>query len=193
MVTNMKLLILDRDGVINEDSPDYIKSPDEWIPIPGSLEAMGELSRAGWSLVVATNQSGVARGYYDVQMLNRIHARMYKAANEAGGHIDAVFFFCPHGPEDGCDCRKPLPGMIIDIARRYHMQAGDCIMVGDSLRDLQAIAAAGGHPILVRTGNGVSTEAAGNLPAGTLVFDNLAAVARHLLTHETVRSASTAE
>ncbi|WP_053937016.1 D-glycero-beta-D-manno-heptose 1,7-bisphosphate 7-phosphatase [Amantichitinum ursilacus] len=188
----MKLLILDRDGVINEDSPDYIKSPDEWIPIAGSLEAMGELSRAGWSLVVATNQSGVARGYYDVQMLNRIHTRMYKAANEAGGHIDAVFF-CPHGPEDGCDCRKPLPGMIIDIARRYHMQPTDCIMVGDSLRDLQAIAAAGGHPLLVRTGNGESTEAAGNLPAGTLVFDNLAAVARHLLTHEPMRSAPTAE
>lgn len=188
----MKLLILDRDGVINEDSPDYIKSPDEWIPIAGSLEAMGELSRAGWSLVVATNQSGVARGYYDVQMLNRIHTRMYKAANEAGGHIDAVFF-CPHGPEDGCDCRKPLPGMIIDIARRYHMQPTDCIMVGDSLRDLQAIAAAGGHPLLVRTGNGANTEAAGNLPAGTLVFDNLAAVARHLLTHEPMRSAPTSE
>lgn len=188
----MKLLILDRDGVINEEHPGFIKSPDEWIPLPGSLEAMGELTRAGWSLVIATNQSGVARGYYDVQMLNRIHAKMYKAANEEGGHIDAVFF-CPHGPDDGCSCRKPAPGMIEDIARRYHIQPADCMMVGDSQRDLEAIAAAGGKPILVRTGNGSTTEAAGKLPPGTLVFDNLAAVARHLLTHDSVRSAPTIE
>ncbi|GGP27784.1 D,D-heptose 1,7-bisphosphate phosphatase [Silvimonas amylolytica] len=176
----LKLLILDRDGVINEDDPGYIKSPEEWIPIPGSLEAMGELTRAGWSLVVATNQSGVARGYYTVETLNRIHARMYKAVNEAGGHIDAVFF-CPHGPEDHCGCRKPLPGMILDIVRRYNIQPADCIMVGDSQRDLDCIVAAGGRAILVRTGNGTKTEAADKLPVGTLVFNDLAAVARHLL------------
>ena len=177
----LNLLILDRDGVINEDDPNYIKSPAEWIPVPGSLEAIGELTRAGWSLVVATNQSGVARGYYNVEMLNRIHSAMYKAVNEAGGHIDAVFF-CPHAPEDQCTCRKPLPGMILDIVRRYNIQPAECIMVGDSLRDLECIANAGGKAILVRTGNGAKTEAAGKMPADTLVFNDLAAVARHLLT-----------
>lgn len=176
----MKLLVLDRDGVINEDSPDYIKTPEEWQPIPGSLEAISLLTRAGWTIVVATNQSGVARGYYDVAMLNQIHARMHRKVGQSGGHIAAIFF-CPHGPESDCECRKPRPGMLADIQRRYSVPAGQLVMVGDSLRDLQAVAAIGGRPVLVRTGNGRKTEAGGNLPEGTLVFDDLAAVAAVLL------------
>ncbi|MBE9609072.1 D-glycero-beta-D-manno-heptose 1,7-bisphosphate 7-phosphatase [Chitinilyticum piscinae] len=176
----MKLLVLDRDGVINHDSPDYIKSPEEWLPIPGSLEAISQLTRAGWTIVVATNQSGVARGLYDVATLNRIHARMHRKVGQAGGHIAAIFF-CPHGPEHGCNCRKPAPGMLEDIQRRYSVPASQLVMVGDSLRDLQAVAAVGGRPILVRTGNGRNTEQKGDLPVGTLVFDDLAAVAAALL------------
>ncbi|HSC79971.1 MAG TPA: D-glycero-beta-D-manno-heptose 1,7-bisphosphate 7-phosphatase [Chitinolyticbacter sp.] len=176
----MKLLILDRDGVINEDRPDFVKSPDEWVPIPGSLQAISELSRAGWTLVVATNQSAIGRGVFGIDTLNAIHAKMHRAIAESGGHIDAVFF-CPHAPDKGCTCRKPLPGMLVDIGRRFHANIGDRAMVGDSLRDLQAIAALGGKPVLVRTGNGARTEAAGNLPAGTRVFDNLAAYVDTLL------------
>ncbi|WP_028454523.1 D-glycero-beta-D-manno-heptose 1,7-bisphosphate 7-phosphatase [Chitinilyticum litopenaei] len=176
----MKLLVLDRDGVINEDSPAYIKSPEEWQPIPGSLEAIGQLTRAGWTIVVATNQSGIARGLYDVAMLNQIHARMHRKVGQAGGEIEAIFF-CPHGPDHGCSCRKPNPGMLEDIQRRYNVPAGQMVMVGDSLRDLQAVAAIGGRPILVRTGNGRKTESQGRLPEGTLVFDDLAAVAAALL------------
>ncbi|WP_035055919.1 D-glycero-beta-D-manno-heptose 1,7-bisphosphate 7-phosphatase [Andreprevotia chitinilytica] len=176
----MKLLILDRDGVINEDRDDFVKSPDEWSPIPGSLEAIGELTRAGWIVVVATNQSGVGRGLFDVDTLNRIHAKMHRAAQEFGGHIDAVFF-CPHKPDAGCDCRKPLPGMIHDIAKRFHADLQGTWMVGDSLRDLQAFAAAGGRPALVLTGNGSQTQEGGYLPEGTAVFDNLAQFTAFLL------------
>ncbi|GHD61518.1 D-glycero-beta-D-manno-heptose 1,7-bisphosphate 7-phosphatase [Jeongeupia chitinilytica] len=172
----MKLLILDRDGVINHDSPDYIKSPDEWIPIEGSLDAIGALTRAGWTLVVATNQSGIGRGYYDVATLNRIHAKMHRLVHDAGGEIDAIFF-CPHMSEAQCRCRKPAPGMVLDIAKRFHVSPTELWMVGDSQRDLEAIAAAGGKPLLVRTGNGKKTEGKNCLPPGTRVFDNLAAVA----------------
>lgn len=179
----MKLLVLDRDGVINEDSPKYIKAPDEWYPIPGSIEAISELSRAGWSIVVASNQSAVGRGMISVDTLNRINAKMHRVVANAGGHIDAVFF-CPHDPDQACDCRKPKPGMLLEIARRYHVNAIDLIMVGDSLRDLQAVAAMDGLPILVRTGKGKKTEADGNLPPNTLVFDDLHAVANYLLAHE---------
>lgn len=179
----IKLLVLDRDGVINEDSPDYIKSPEEWLPIPGSLEAISELSRAGWNIVVASNQSAVGRGMITVEMLNRIHAKMHRAVANAGGHISAVFF-CPHAPEADCDCRKPKPGLLLDIARRYHVSGMQLIMVGDSKRDLQAVAALDGLPILVRTGKGVETEIKGDLPANTLVFNNLAAVAAFLLARE---------
>ncbi|GLS04159.1 D,D-heptose 1,7-bisphosphate phosphatase [Chitiniphilus shinanonensis] len=175
-----KLLILDRDGVINEDRPDFVKSPEEWVPIPGSLEAVSELSRAGYLLVLATNQSAIGRGIIDMAVLNAIHAKLHRAVAELGGHIDAIFF-CPHAPDAGCACRKPAPGMVLDIAKRFHVPPADCLMVGDSLRDLQAVAAAGGKPLLVRTGNGARTEAKGDLPAGTQVFDNLAAVAQWLL------------
>jgi D-glycero-D-manno-heptose 1,7-bisphosphate phosphatase len=176
----MKLLILDRDGVINEDSPDYIKTPEEWLPIAGSLEAIGELSRSGWTIVVATNQSAIGRKMIAVDALNRIHIKMHRAIAEQGGHVDAVFF-CPHGPDDGCVCRKPNPGMILDISSRFHVPPSQLAMVGDSLRDLQAIAAVGGKPVLVRTGNGIKTEQKGLLPDGTQVFDDLAAFAAHLL------------
>lgn len=176
----MKLLVLDRDGVINEDSHGYIKSPDEWHPIPGSLDAISELSRAGWTIVVASNQSAVGRGMIDVAMLNRINAKMHKQVSSAGGRIDAVFF-CPHVTEDNCTCRKPKPGLLVEITQRYRLNGMQLMMVGDSLRDLQAVAALDGLPILVRTGNGAKTEEAGNLPANTLVFDNLAAVAAFLL------------
>lgn len=176
----MKLLVLDRDGVINEDSAEFIKSPEEWQAIPGSIEAIAELSRAGWTVVVATNQSGVARGLFDVQMLNRINAKMHRLVNEAGGHIDAVFF-CPHGPDSSCKCRKPEPGMVIEIAERYRLPAQQIMMVGDSLRDLESVAKVGGQAILVRSGKGKKTEKKGGLPEGSLVFDNLAAVAAHLL------------
>ncbi len=175
-----KLLILDRDGVINEDRPDFIKSPEEWLPIPGSLEAIGELTRAGWTIVVATNQSCIGRGIIDIDMLNRIHAKMHRAVVNAGGHIDAIFF-CPHAPDTGCECRKPAPGMVQDIARRFRVDVDECLMVGDSLRDLQAVSRAGGQALLVRTGNGRKTEAAGDLPAGTRVYDDLAAVCASLL------------
>lgn len=178
----IKLLILDRDGVINHDRPDFIKSPDEWIPIPGSLEAIGELTRAGWTIVVATNQSCIGRGIIDVAMLNQIHAKMHRAVVNAGGHIDAIFF-CPHAPDAGCECRKPAPGMVLDIARRFRVDVTDCIMVGDSLRDLQAVAAAGGQPILVRTGNGLKAQASADLPSNTRIFADLAAVADALLAH----------
>jgi D-glycero-D-manno-heptose 1,7-bisphosphate phosphatase len=171
----VKFAILDRDGVINQDSNDFIKSPDEWIPIPGSLEAIARLSQAGWRIVVASNQSGLARGLFSMHTLNAIHSKMRQEIVQAGGHIDAIFL-CPHGPDDGCLCRKPKPGMFNDIAQRYDISLKDVPAVGDSLRDLQAASAAGCTPWLVLTGNGQKTLAGGNLPAGTHVKDNLAAV-----------------
>src|SRR5690606_15356620 len=130
----MRLVILDRDGVINEDSDAYIKSPDEWIPIPGSLEAIARLNRAEYRVVVASNQSGLARGLFDADTLSRIHEKMHRALADVGGAVDAVFF-CPHGPDDECDCRKPRPGLLQDIARRLNVSLRGVPAVGDSLRD----------------------------------------------------------
>jgi D-glycero-D-manno-heptose 1,7-bisphosphate phosphatase len=149
----MKLIILDRDGTINEDRDDFVKSPDEWVPIAGSLEAIARLNHAGWHTVVATNQSGLARGLFDMATLNAIHAKMNRALGEIGGRIDAVFF-CPHGPDDGCTCRKPLPGLLTTIGERYGVSLRETYAVGDSLRDLEAGVAAGCAPHLVRTGKG---------------------------------------
>jgi D-glycero-D-manno-heptose 1,7-bisphosphate phosphatase len=149
----MKLIILDRDGTINEDRDDFVKSPDEWVPITGSLEAIARLNHAGWHTVVATNQSGLARGLFDMATLNAIHAKMNRALGELGGRIDAVFF-CPHGPDDGCTCRKPLPGLLTTIGERYGVSLRETYAVGDSLRDLEAGVAAGCAPHLVRTGKG---------------------------------------
>lgn len=180
----MKLIILDRDGVINHDSDAYIKSPEEWLPIPGSPEAIGRFSQAGWRVVVATNQSGIARGLFTMETLGAIHARMRQVVAEAGGRIDAIFC-CPHGPEDGCACRKPLPGMLHDIAQRLDVRLDGVPLVGDSLRDLHAAAAAHCAPWLVLTGKGRKTwetsGTSGELPAGTQVRDDLAAVADTLL------------
>ncbi len=171
----MKLVILDRDGVINQDSSAFVKSPDEWIALPGSLEAIARLSQAGWRVVVVSNQSGLARGLFSTETLNAIHAKMRSELAQLGGHIDSIFL-CPHGPDDGCACRKPKPGMFLDIAHRYDIDLQNVPAVGDSLRDLQASAAAGCTPWLVLTGNGQKTWDTGDLPAGTQVGDNLAAI-----------------
>lgn len=180
----MKLVILDRDGVINEDSDAFIKTPEEWIPIPGSLEAIGRLSQAGWTVVIASNQSGIARGLLTMENLGAIHARMRQEAARLGGHIDAIFF-CPHGPDDGCACRKPRPGMLQDIAQRLDVHLDNVPVVGDSLRDLQAAAACHCTPWLVLTGKGRKTwetsGTSGELPAGTEIRDDLASVADALL------------
>ena len=169
----MKLIILDRDGVINEDSDHYIKSPDEWKPIPGSLDAIAALNRAGFRVVVATNQSGVGRGLFDMAMLNAIHARMHKAVVAAGGRIDAVFY-CPHAADSHCACRKPQAGMLLEIAERFDVSLTGVPAIGDSLRDLQAALAVGAQPILVRSGKGERTLSAGGLPEGVVVYDDLA-------------------
>ena len=178
----MKLIILDRDGVINHDSDKFIKSPDEWQPIDGSMDAIAFLTQAGYTIVVATNQSGIARGYFSVQTLNEMHAKMHKLVRRAGGEISGIWF-CPHKADSGCDCRKPKSGMILDILNRFQAQASETYLVGDSLRDLQAIEAAGGKAILVRSGKGLKTlaEHSDSLPAGTQIFDNLLAFALYLV------------
>ena len=175
----MKLIVLDRDGTINQDSDQYIKSPLEWKPIPGSLEAIARLTHAGWRVVVATNQSGIARGLFDMSTLNAIHAEMHRAVALAGGRIDAVFF-CPHAADSNCECRKPRPGLLLEIGERLNMDMAGVPLAGDSLRDLEAAAAVGARPMLVLTGKGRKTRAAGGLPAGTEVFDDLAAIAAKL-------------
>ena len=172
----MKLVILDRDGTINHDSDQYIKSPAEWKPIKGSLEAIARLSQNGWRVVVATNQSGIGRGLFEMATLNAIHDTMHRAVHHAGGRIDAIFF-CPHAGDANCECRKPKPGMLLEIARRMNVELEGVPMVGDSLRDLQAAAAAGARPVLVLTGKGRKTRDAGGLPAGTAVYPDLAAFA----------------
>lgn len=172
----MKLIILDRDGVINLDSDQFIKNPAEWQPIPGSLEAIARLNQADYRVVVATNQSGIGRGLFDMPTLNAIHDKMHKACALVGARIDAVFF-CPHTAESRCDCRKPNPGMLEEIAARYNTNLAGVPVVGDSLRDLQSAAVLGATPYLVLTGKGAKTQAKGGLPEGTQVFANLAAVA----------------
>jgi D-glycero-D-manno-heptose 1,7-bisphosphate phosphatase len=175
----MKLIILDRDGVINYDSDLYIKSPDEWRPIPGSLDAIARLTQWGYRVVVATNQSGIGRGLFVMDTLNAIHDKMIKAVAQAGGRIDAVFF-CPHTNADKCSCRKPKPGMLEEIATRYNTDLEGIPAIGDSLRDLQAAESVGAQPMLVLTGKGKKTQADPSLPAGTLTFPDLAAAVGYL-------------
>ncbi len=175
----MKLIILDRDGTINHDSDAYIKSLEEWHPIKGSLEGIARLTQAGYRIVVATNQSGIARGLFDTRTLFTIHDALQRAAAQIGGRIDA-FFFCPHAAEAACECRKPRPGMLLEAARRFNVAPADAYMVGDALRDLEAAAAAGARPVLVLTGKGAETKKAGKLPPGTRVFADLGAFAAHL-------------
>lgn len=179
------VVILDRDGVINLDSDHYIKRPEEWQPLPGSLEAMARLSQEGWRIFVATNQSGLARGLFDLPMLHAIHAKMEKMLSDHGGQIEAIFF-CPHGPDQGCLCRKPAPGLIEEIARRAGCSPQGLPLVGDSHRDLAASAATGGLPLLVRTGKGERTLADHDngskpLPVGTEIFPSLKEAADRLL------------
>ncbi len=170
----MKLIILDRDGVINEDSDDYIKSLDEWTPIPGSIEAIAALSRAGYTVTVATNQSGIARKYFDEYELAGMHQKMCTLVEEAGGEISGVFF-CPHGPEDNCDCRKPRTGLLEQIECEFGMSVENAPFVGDSAKDILAAKLAGCQPVLVRTGKGTSTiaEAGDGELAGVEIFGSL--------------------
>lgn len=175
----MKLLILDRDGVINYDSDAYIKSVAEWIPLPGAIEAIVRLSQAGWTVAVATNQSGVARGYYDLTTLEAMHTRLRELVAAQGGELGLIVH-CIHGPDEGCACRKPKPGMLEQIAAYYGAALKGVWFVGDSSGDLTAANAVDCQPVLVKTGKGERTLAKG-LPAGTLVFDDLAAVAAQLL------------
>lgn len=169
-----KLIILDRDGVINQDSDEYVKSPDEWIPLPGSIEAIADLYKAGFTICVATNQSGLARNYFTTDTLDQMHQKMISLVEEAGGKIHSIEF-CPHGPDDNCDCRKPLPGMFRAIANRFELaNLVNVRTVGDSLRDLQAGKELGCATFLVRTGKGERTLSSGkSLPEGTVIFNDL--------------------
>jgi len=176
----MKLVILDRDGVINFDSAQFIKSPAEWKPIPGSLEAIARLNQSGYKVVVATNQSGVGRSLLDMDTLNSIHEKMHKMLFAAGGRIDAIFY-CPHTADSDCACRKPKPGMFKRISETMNINLQGVPAIGDSLRDLQACAAVGCLPMLVHTGKGEKTRAEGNLPEGTLEFADLSAAVDHIL------------
>ena len=176
----MQLIILDRDGVINEDSDDFIKSPGEWQPIRGSLEAIARLHRAGWKVIVATNQSGIARRLLDLDTLARIHETMHRRVIESGGLIDAVFF-CPHGPDDNCDCRKPKPGLFHAIAARLRTDLQGVPAIGDSLRDIQAARSAGASPILVKTGKGFGTASNPELDHSVPVYDDLYSAVDDLL------------
>ena len=182
-----RLIILDRDGVINQDSDDFIKSPEEWRAIPGSLEAIARLCREDYQVVVMTNQSGVSRGLFTLNMLNQIHEKMLEELNHLGGEISAIFF-CPHSAEAECECRKPKPGMFLELADRLQWNLGNVYAVGDSLRDLQAARAAGANPVLVETGKGPRTiEALASLEGedadlqSVPRFKNLAAFVDELL------------
>lgn len=177
-----RAVILDRDGVINFDSANYIRSVDDWEAIPGSIEAIVSLSRHGYQIYIATNQSGIARGYFSYGTLNAIHAKMRQFIETAGGHVDGIFF-SPYGPDDNASCRKPAPGMLLDIARRTNIDLSQTWMVGDSLRDIQAAQAAGAMPALVLSGNGQETltKHGATLDKNLAVFPHLAAFAEHLL------------
>ena len=176
----VKLIVLDRDGVINYDSEQFIKSPDEWRPIPGSLEAISRLNHAGFRVVVATNQSGLGRGLFDMATLIAINDKMHKALAQIGGRVDALFY-CPHTADSACECRKPKPGMLIEIGNRFGVDLTGVPCVGDSVRDLQAAAAVEAQPILVLTGKGEKTLRDGVFPTNTVIFPDLAFVATALL------------
>lgn len=183
---NLKLVILDRDGTLNAESDEFVKSPEEWQPLPGALEAIARLNHAGWHVVLATNQPGLGRGLFDVASLNAIHMKMHKALAAVGGRIDAVFY-CPHCNDDHCRCAKPLPGLYQQIGERYGVDLACVPAVGDRLRDLQAGAAAGCEPHLVLTGDGERYRGMPlppQCPEHTHVHENLAAFASFLLQRE---------
>lgn len=175
-----KILILDRDGVINEDSDAFVKNADEWLPIPGSIEAMAALYKAGWILTIATNQSGLARGKFSAEDLDAQHEKLLRLLHSAGGDLHHIAW-CPHGPDDGCECRKPRPGLLHQISLALNLDLDGAFMVGDSLRDLQAGQAVGCQAVLVRTGKGEKTLAAGEGLEQVLVVANLAELAEQLL------------
>jgi D-glycero-D-manno-heptose 1,7-bisphosphate phosphatase len=183
MNTHLKLVILDRDGTINRASDEFVKSPDEWHPLPGSLEAISRLNHAGFHVVLATNQSGLGRGLFDMAALNAVHSHMVKMVAAAGGRIDAIFY-CPHAPDEGCTCRKPAPGLLHQIQERYGIDLYGVPYVGDSLRDMQAAQAAGCAPHLVLTGRHPDVQGQAlpaTFPAQTQVHANLSAFVDHLL------------
>jgi len=182
----MKLVILDRDGTINEDSADYVKTPEEWTPLPGALEAIARLNHAGWHVVIASNQSGLGRGLFDVSTLNAMHAKMHSMLAAVGGRVDAVFY-CPHAPDAGCRCRKPEPGLFEQIGERYGLDLHDVPLVGDSARDVLAAVTAGCEPHLVLTGKGAAYRGRSlpdTFPKETRVHADLAAFADFLLARE---------
>jgi len=179
----MKICILDRDGTINEDSDEFVKSPAEWTPLPGALEAIAKLNHAGWHVVVVTNQSGLGRGLFDVAALNAMHTKMHTMLAAVGGRVDAIFY-CPHGPEEQCNCRKPAPGLFEQIAERYGMDLAGVPAVGDSLRDLVAGASVGCAPHLVLTGKGAAYRGRTlpeEFPRDTMVHADLGAFVDHLV------------
>jgi len=175
-----KLVILDRDGVINVEHADSIRSPADWRPIPGALEAIARLNQHGYLVAIATNQAGISRGLFDMRALNAIHQKLHLAAQAVGAHVDAIFF-CPHAADEFCDCRKPRPGMLKAIGERFDVGLQGVPMVGDALRDMHAAFEVGCLPCLVKTGKGEKTLEKGGLPPGTEVFENLAAVVDRLL------------
>jgi D-glycero-D-manno-heptose 1,7-bisphosphate phosphatase len=183
----MKLVILDRDGVINQDSTQYITSPEEWQEIPGSLDAIARLGRSGWRVVVATNQSGLRRKFFDIGTLARIHDKMHRQLAEIGGRVDAIFI-CPCTDSERCNCRKPKPGMLNEISERLSTPLDDVPYIGDKLSDLQAARAAGAQPWLVRTGNGADVERAGKALQGVRIFDDLAAAVNALINDQSSAS-----
>lgn len=177
----MKLVILDRDGVVNHDAPDYIKSAREWRPIAGSLEAIARLTHAGYRVVIASNQSGIGRGLFDYGDLFAIHDKLARMVGEIGGRVDGIFF-CPHAPDQGCGCRKPLAGLLEDIGRRLQLEVAGAPLIGDSLADVEAARAVGASPILVRSGYGADTEREHTAAlAGVTIYDDLAAAVDALL------------
>ena len=182
----MKLVILDRDGTVNEDREDFVKTAEEWIPLPGALEAIAKLNHAGWHILIASNQSGLGRGLFDVGALNAMHTKMHKMLAAVGGRVDAVFY-CPHAPDEGCACRKPRPGLFEQIGERLGVDLPGVPTVGDSARDLQAGAAAGCEPHLVLTGKAAAWRDQGtppDCPPGTVVHLDLMAFANFLLARE---------
>ncbi len=178
----MKMIILDRDGVINHDSDAYIKSTEEWIPIDGSLEAIARLNHSGYTVVVASNQSGIARGYFNIETLSAIHKKMDNMLSMLGGRVDAVFY-CPHGPDDGCVCRKPKPGMLLDIGQRFNVPLTEVVFIGDSISDIKAASDAHALPMLVRTGKGIKAEkiVQAECKKSVPVYDDLASAVTALL------------
>lgn len=178
-----RLLVVDRDGTLSRDPEDYVHGPEDWEPLPGALEALARLNEGGWRIVVASNQTGLGRGLFDMATLNAVHARMHRTLAQAGARVEAVFF-CPHAPDEGCDCRKPAPGLFLQVARRFGVAPQQLVAVGDSMRDVQAALAAGCETHLVLTGQLAAWRGGGRppeLPAAVACHDDLAALADTLL------------